>query len=263
MDTTTPAEGVVETQPAQTTEAVADSHADDQAIVIDDNGTPSLQPVTSTDSVEETAVATEDTPEVTQAQETDTEVVEWAEKKGLKIDPTNPNEVKLAKMQLENDRRFHEAQQTKQIINPPELLPESEDAAYNTLIERQNVSELKSYVRDWFDANPDMKQYKSELTKISAERPYLQDMEDVAAHLYRDPNFTAKIRNEASREALTNLAQKQQQVPPATGASNTGVFQSNTITPQNVYDMVDSHDQVWFEKNHDRISAAMSGKTLE
>ena len=38
MDTTTPADGVEETQPAQTTEAVADSHKDDQAIVIDDNG---------------------------------------------------------------------------------------------------------------------------------------------------------------------------------------------------------------------------------
>jgi hypothetical protein len=67
---------------------------------------------------------------------------------------------------------------------------------------------------------------------------------------------------QGGRDALTNLAQKQSQVPPGASATNTGVYaSSNTITPSNVFDLIDKHDQAWFEKNHDAISKAMEGKS--
>lgn len=261
MDTTTPADGGTQPEPA-TTEAVADSHSGDQAIVLDDSGTPTMVPVA--EAAEEAVTskeepAAEEAPAEDAQAETDAEIVEWAEKKGLTINPDNPNEVKLARVNLENDRRFHENQNKK--VEPPTLLEPATDPALNTVIDRQNEADTKLYVRDWFDANPDMKQYRTELTKISAERPYLQDMDDVAAHLYRDPQFSAKLKREGGREALTNLAQKQQAIPPSSGASNTRVYESQTITPQNVASLVDSHDQEWFEKNHKEISRAMEGKS--
>ena len=97
--------------------------------------------------------------------------------------------------------------------------------------------------------------------QIASERPYLTDMDDVAAHLYRDPGFVSQMRNEGGRQALENLAQKQSAVPPQASASNTAVYASdNVITPQNVSELVDKNDQAWFEKNHEAISRAMSGK---
>lgn len=272
MDTTTSEDGAVSAQPT-TNEAGADDGA--MVITTDEQGTPTMVPVAqqtttepnaastqdeSTEAVE-TTESTETTEETsTQAQDTDSEIVEWAEKKGLKIDPTNPNEVKLAKMQLENDRRFHEQQQ-KVKVQVPELLEATEDPTLNAIVEKQNTQELKVYVRDWFDANPEMKEHRETLKRIARERPYLQDMDDVAAHLYRDPSFVSNLRKEGGRQALENLAQKQSAVPPQASASNTAVYASDSvITPQNVYDLVDNNDQAWFEKNHDAISKAMQGK---
>jgi hypothetical protein len=271
MDTTPSEEGAVVTAQPVTNEAGADDGA--MAIVNDESGTPTMVPVEQTQTTEEpNAASTQDesttaaTPEpvseeVAQAADkTDAEIIEWAKGKGIAIDPANPNEVKLARVNLENDRRFHEAQQNKPKVTPPDLLEPADDPTINAVVERQNNAELKLYVRDWFDANPEMKEHRDTLMQIAADRPYLQDMDDVAAHLYRDPNFVSNIRQDAGRQALENLAQKQSAVPPQASASNTAVYANeNVITPKNVYDLVDSHDQAWFEKNHDAISKAMQG----
>lgn len=272
MDTTTSEDGAVLAAQPATNEAGADDGA--MVITTDESGTPTMVPVGQETTTETNAASTQDesteaaapqsteTKEevVAQAQDTDSEIVEWAKKKGLEINPNNPNEVKLAKMQLENDRRFHEAQQSKPKVNPPELIETPDDPILSAVVEKQNNLELKSYVAEWFRANPGMEANREDLVRIAAERPYLQDMDDVAAHLYRDPKYVERIRNEGGRQALENLAQKQSAVPPQASASNTSVYASDaTITPQNVYDQVDSHDQEWFEKNHDAISKAMQG----
>jgi hypothetical protein len=273
MDTTTSEDGAVLSAQPATNEAGADDGA--MVITTDESGTPTMVPVeeavtteepnaaSTQDENKEAVVATEpvSAEAPTQAQDTDNEVVEWAKKKGLEINPENPNEVKLAKMQLENDRRFHEAQQNKPKITPPELIEEVDDPTLNAVVDRQNTAELKLYVRDWFDANPEMKEHRETLMKIASERPYLQDMDDVAAHLYRDPQFVSNIKQDAGRQALENLAQKQSAVPPQASASNTAVYASDSvITPSNVYELVDKNDQTWFEKNHEAISMAMQGK---
>lgn len=272
MDTTTSEDGAVLTAQPGTNEAGADDGA--MVITTDENGTPTMVPVNQVQPTSEpNAASTQDEEEAveakaneaeansTQAQDTDSEVVEWAEKKGLKIDPTNPNEVKLAKMQLENDRRFHEMQQNRPKVTPPELIEEAEDPALNQVVQRQNDAEIKLYVRDWFDANPEMKQHREVLMNIAKERPYLHDMDDVAAHLYRDPSFVSNLKNEGGRQALENLAQKQAAIPPEASSSNTNVYaSSNTITPQNVYDLVEKNSQAWYEKNHEKIVRAMKGE---
>lgn len=269
MDTTTTEDGANIAQP--TTNVAG---ADDGAMVIttDEMGTPTMVPVSEANAEAENAASTQDetiepaqageeaAAEPAQATDDSQEIVEWAEKKGLKIDPTNPNEVKLAKLQLENDRRFHEAQQNKPHIAPPELLDNVDDPTLNAIVEKQNVNETRLYVRDWFEANPEMKEHRQDLMQIASERPYLTDMEDVAAHLYRRPDFVKNLRTEGGRQALENLAQKQSAVPPQASSSNTSVFASDSkITPQNVSQLVDANSQEWFEKNHDEISKALAG----
>lgn len=266
MDTTTP-DGGAQAQP-ETTEAVTTGHNADQVITTDDNGTPTMAPVTSaqeeTPSAEE-AVSEEEVPvastEETQAAEdkTDDEMVAWSEKKGIKINPDNPNEVKLARMQLEAERKMHAANQIKS-VEPAEELPLTGDPNYDAIAERLNRREQVDYVRSWFDANPSAKDARTELQEIAAARPYLTNMDDVYAHyLASSPSREADIRKQGGKEALTNLAQKQQQIPPGTNATNSGEYVSGQITPQNVYDLVDKNDQAWFEKNHKAISKAMSG----
>lgn len=234
MDTTTSEDGAVSAQPNN--EAGADEGA--MVITTDAQGTPTMVPVGQTTEEPNAASTQDETQEDTQekaadsvkepAQADDQEIVEWAKKKGIEINPENPNEVKLAKLQLENDRRFHEQQQ-KIKVQLPELLPETEDPTLNAIVEKQNTQDLKVYVRDWFDANPGMKEHRETLMQIAAERPYLQDMDDVAAHLYRDPSFVANLRQEGGRQALENLAQKQSAVPPQTSASNTAVYGKSVV----------------------------------
>lgn len=260
MSTTTSEDGVLNTQPG-TNEAVNDDGA--MAIVNDDNGTPTMVPLaeaTSAEAPEETsteqpsgeAVVEEPT---AQATETDAEIVEWAKKKGLEINPENPNEVKLAKLQLENDRRFHATQQQlKQSPPPPEAMPEVEDPILNEVVQRQNANELRIYVRDWFEANPDMKANREELMQIANERPWLQDLDDVRAHFLASPERLTRVQQDGGRKALENLAQKQAAVPPKAGASDPSVYGSgNVITKDNVNQLIEKNDQAWFEKNYDTI----------
>ncbi|MBA3678777.1 hypothetical protein H0W80_01090 [Candidatus Saccharibacteria bacterium] len=270
MDTTTTEDGA--TPVAQPTTNVAGT--DDGAMVIttDESGTPTMVPVSEADTEAENAASTQDetteeptgsteaVADATQATDDSQEIVEWAKKKGLEINPENPNEVKLAKLQLDNDRRFHESQQNKPQIAPPELMDNVDDPTLNAIVEKQNVNETRLYVRDWFEANPEMKEHRQDLMQIATERPYLVDMEDVAAHLYRRPDFVSNLKSEGGRHALENLAQKQSAVPPQASSSNTAVYASDTtITSKNVAQLVDSNDQAWFEKNHDEISKALAG----
>ena len=267
MDTTTSEDGAVTAQPNN--EAGADEGA--MVVMNDDMGTPTMVPMnqvrpepnvasTQDETQEDTQEKAAEEPTVPDAQADSQEIVEWAKKKGLEINPENPNEVKLAKLQLENDRRFHEQQQKIKVL-PPELIEESEDPALNAVVERQNNSELKLYVRDWFDANSEMKEHREDLAQISAQYPYIPDMDVIKSIYLGSQDRSNQLKQEGGRQALENLAQKQSAVPPQASASNTSVYSSDTvITPQNVYDLVDRMDQRWFEKNHDAISRAMSGK---
>jgi len=258
MDTTTPVDGVANdvatgntlgsVTPAEptTTEAVAD---ESQATPADETSTsPTDQP---SEQAAEEAPASD---------KTDEEIQAWAEKKGLKIDPSNPNEVKLARMQLDNERRFHEERNAQKVtVNPPEEVPLTGNESMDEVIARQNKTDMQLYVRDWFDANPDMKDYRTELAQIANDRPWLQNMDDVKAHFLADPSRAEQLKREGGREALTNLAQKQQNVPPTANATDATVFQSAKITPQNVDELVAKNDQRWYQEHRDEILAAAFG----
>jgi len=263
MDTTTPVDGVASsdavnapagpTQPIKT-EAVAD---DSQTAPVkqgqDDEST-------STDQDQNADAASgESTPPEAQAND-EAELAKFAKAKGYDSEKLTDGERKALDMARNAEKKMHEATQTaKTNIEPPQEVPLTGQDNIDEVIARQNASDLKLYVRDWFDANPDMKEHRQDLQKIADERPWLQNMDDVKAHFLADPNRTAQIEKEGGRKALTNLAQKQQAIPPSANANNSGVFESSKITPENVDELVAKNDQAWYIAHRAEIQAAAFG----
>lgn len=258
MDTTTQDAGAQ----AQPDEGAVSSQGD-MVVTTDDMGTPTLVPV---DQVQETpsteaetsepAADTQETEEPAQA----VDITQWAKSKGLEINPENPTEVKLATMQREAEQKMHEAtRQAKESIPLPDILPEVADPTMNAIVERQNKIETVQYVNSWFKANPELEQYRGELARIASDRPYLEDMEDVAAHLYREPKFIERLQNEGGKKALQNLAQKQSNIPPASAATNSGEFSNGTLTAQNVDQMVAGMSLDEYKKRLPEINKALAG----
>lgn len=207
---------------------------------------------------ESTADSTEEPQEAPQQEESQADgddVQAWAEKKGLPLD----DPIKLAKMYRDAEKRMHEAttQVPKTPIDPPELLEPTGDVNYDQVVERQNVQEQRIYVRDWFDANPDMKEHRDDLARIASERPWLTNLDDVRAHYLASPDKLKSMKTEGGREALTNLAQKQQQTPPSAGATNANSYATNKLTPQNVDSMVAKMSPEEYQKRLPEINAAM------
>lgn len=249
-DTTTPVDGVasdaaVASPPAEeatqpSTEAVDDTQ------VSDASQTPSADEAVSEDSSQSSQA---------QAELGKDELTDWLQKKGLEINFENPNEVKLANMQFNAEKKMHEATQ-KPSITPPEPVAETGDDTLDELVARQNKLELQTYVRDWFETNPEMKEHRSDLKRIADEKPWLQNMDDVKAHFLADPNRTEQLKQDGGREALTNLAQKQQGRPPVANATNSADYTTGKITSENVDQLVVQNDMEWYKANREEILRA-------
>lgn len=262
METTTP-DGGASAQPT-TPAAVTTGYNADQVITTDEAGTPTMVPATSADASASAGEAVSEEPQAPETQAT-TEAADdieaWAEKKGIDLKTADP--VKLAQMVRESEKKMHEATQAARSvapIAPPQDLPTTGDPNYDPIVERLNRSEQIQYVTSWFDANPEAKAHKGELQEIANRYPELTNMDHVYAHFLANPKRETDLKQAGATEALTNLAQKQQQIPPGANATNSGVYESQAITARNVWQQIDSHDQAWFEKNHDTISKAIAGK---
>lgn len=257
MDTTTPVDGADSAQP-QSTEAVT-VEGNEQVITTDENGTPSLEATSTNDQpVQDEAV--EDAPAPTQA-DSDDDVESWAKKKGLPLE----DPVKLAQMYRDAEKKMHEATAKAREFNTAVMDQPLIDYTGNEVIDQiatqMNQLTIQNKVNSFWESNPEAREFESKMAEIVTERPHLRDDLDALYALARnDPSREAELKREGGRQALTNLAQKQQAVPPTASATNGGSYESAVITPSNVYDMVDSHDQQWFEQNHKAISDAMQGK---
>lgn len=262
METTTPVEGADSAQPTQPTEAVK-TEGNEQVITTDENGTPSLEPVTSQDEPSANE-AVEDAPAeastaTTQAEDSD-DVESWAKKKGLPLE----DPVKLAKMYRDAEKRMHEATEKAREFNTAvmdqPLVSYTGDETVDALAAQVNQLTIQNKVNSFWEANPDAREFEGKMAEIVMQRPHLQnDLDALYALARNDPTREQDLKREGGREALTNLAQKQQAIPPNAASTNTQSYESSAITPSNVYDLVDKNSQEWFEKNHAAISKAMQG----
>lgn len=247
MDTTTQDEGAIQAQPIESGAEAAEVQS--QPTEEQSASQPQDQP-------NESSADSEQPQEEAQEESQADDVKEWAEKKGLPLD----DPIKLAQMYRDAEKKMHEVTQTqKSQVQPPEPLELTGDINYDAIVERQNQQELRTYVRDWFDANPEMKQHRDDLMKIANERPWLQNLDDIKAHYLADPSRLQSIKTEGGRQALTNLAQKQQQSPPNASATNANSYASSKITPQNVDQMVANMTPEEYQKRLPEINAALQG----
>lgn len=261
MDTTTN-DGGAQAQPDNTSTAVTtEGHNADQVITTDSNGTPTMEPVTSQSESAEAAPEPEKESEAQATAEPTDDVESWAKEKGLPLD----DPVKLAKMYRDAEKKMHEATskarelETATVAQAP--LEYTGNPDVDSLTAQVNTLLIKNNVNDFFSNNPQAREYESKMAEIVTQRPHLQnDLDALYALARTDPSREAQIKQDGGREALTNLAQKQQQIPPGTNATNSGVYASSQINPQNVYDLIDKNDQAWFQKNYDTINKAISGK---
>lgn len=249
MDTTTSGDGGAQPQPKEPEAVQAE-------VVQDDQSTSQPQDQPNESSADSTAEPTEAPQQEESQADGGVDIEAWAQKKGLPLDDPK----KLAEMYYNAEKKMHEATQTqKSPVQPPEPLDVTGDVNYDQLIQRQNQQELRTYVRDWFDANPEMKEHRQELMQIANERPWLNNLDDIRAHYLASPDRQKNLKSEGGREALTNLAQKQQQTPPSAGATNANSYATNKITPQNVDEMVAKMSVEEYRKRLPEINAALQG----
>ena len=261
MDTTTTDGGAAEATQPEPTAAVIEQG--DQVISNDENGTPILASPAQSSADDEAVTEETSTEATTETQAPADDIESWAEKKGIDLKKADP--VKLAQMVRESEKRMHEATvkarelETTSVAQAP--LEYSGDPNIDSLTAQVNTLLIKNNVNDFFNSNPQAREHESKMAEIVTARPHLQnDLDALYALARTDPSREADLKQAGGREALTNLAQKQSQIPPTANATNGGVFEGQTITASNVYDLVDNNDQAWFEKNHSLISKAMSGK---
>lgn len=258
METTTPVAGdTTVSEPTQPTEAVT-TDATDQVITTDENGSPSLDAVTSTED-QPSATEAVDAPAPTQADGDDIE--DWATKKGLPMD----DPVKLAKMYRDAEKKMHQATEKAREFNTAvmdqPLIDYTGNEAVDQLAQQVNQLTIQNKVNSFWEATPEAREFEGKMAELVIQRPHLQnDLDALYALARTDPSREADLRREGGREALTNLAQKQQAVPPNAASTNSQSYETAAITPSNVYDLVDKNGQEWFEKNHSAISKAMEGK---
>lgn len=128
------------------------------------------------------------------------------------------------------------------------------------VIKRLQRMEVKDSVREFFDKNPEARQYEKEMAKIAVESGLYGSPEAIlqASYAIALSKNSDSVKSQGKREALESLAHKQQAAVPTGNAVNQNM-ETATITPQNVDRWVATHSQEEFEKNYEAINKAMAG----
>ena len=234
-----------------------------------ENGAEEAQPVETeqTEAVETTEQPEEQTEEAAEPSE-DGELEKFAAAKGLELDSENAK--KAAKMAMNAEKlagrqasRAGELEKATKITE--EQLPEGMTSQQHDNVRMRNL-ELKFAVQEWKANNPEKAALESDMVKVLAENPtkllLVQEghltLDDVY-HIARggNPNVESELKSQGKQEALQNLAQKQKAAVPRGNAVNTST-RAETITKENVNQLVAQNGQAWFEKNYEAINRAMA-----
>jgi hypothetical protein len=248
-----------------TTDTPVDSGAIINGIQVDDQGMAVAQPE-DTEPVEAVTTSEEPTQEAPQEEEPEAEVsdnstVEWLKKKG--IDPSSPEAIeKVADMARNAEKAMHsKAQKASELEKAIDsgILQEAADTGFDSDDKLKLVRmETRMNVRDFFDGNPDAKQFETAMIQELTNKPHLAgDLESLYANAVVKSGKS--LKSQGKREALESLAHTQTAAVPK-GNAVTGAFSSSsTITPQNVDQMVSKMSVQEYQKRLPEINAAMAG----
>jgi hypothetical protein len=239
-------------------------------IAIDDQGMAISEPEDNEE--EATAVKSTDEPEEQVAEVTDEpsdedeQLTKFAQAKGLELDSDNAK--KAAKMAMNAEKLMHnkasKASELERTMSG--MSDESAEQVANAtgqdpeVLKRIQRMEVKDSIRDFWESNPDARQYESEMAKIATESGLYGTPEAIlkASYAMAQSQNSEALKSQGKQEALKSLAHKQQAAVPR-GDAVTSSMTSQTITPQNVDRLVATNDQKWFESNYAAINKAMAG----
>lgn len=253
----------------ETTTPTASEPATIQGVPVDSNDQPIVQAEESpapVEAVKETTQPESESQSEASEPSDDEQLIEFARNKGLELDSENAK--KAAKMAMNAEKAFHaKSQRASQLEKTfTQMSDESaEQVAYNTgqnpeLLKRLQQIEVKESIRNFFDNNPDARNYEEQMAKIAVESGLYGSPESIlqASYAIAKSQDTDSIKSKAKRETLENLAHKQQASVPR-GAATTSEFSSDTtITKANVDKLVAANDQKWFEAHYDEINRALA-----
>lgn len=255
-----------------TTDAAVSTGATIQGIPVDDQGraipdtvaqpeepAPAEAVQETTEQPEEQAEAPADEPS-----EKDDELDSWAKNKGLELD--SDNAIKAAKIARDAERFAHSKSQKASELE--KTMTEMSDASAEQVaqatgenpevLKRVQRMEVRDSIREFWDSNPDARQYQEKMAQIAVDSGLYGTPEAILKASYaiaRSQDIDA-VKSQAKRETLESLAHKQQAAVP-TGNAVTNGTSSSQITPQNVDQMVANMSSEEYRRRLPEINAAI------
>lgn len=190
------------------------------------------------------------------------DLTKWAKAKGLELN--SESEIKLAKMARESEKAMHSAKGEAKSVLQEEAMKTNEMA--DPLAEKIASLEAKVAISDFYNANPDARAYDEKMGEALANDPalleYVRSTGNISAvyGIVKSAD-TAKdaesFKKEGGREALTQLASKQQAAAVKGSAVNSAPSSSEKITPQNVDELIGKNGQQWYMAHRDEINKVL------
>jgi hypothetical protein len=254
-----------------TTEAPVETGATINDIPVDDQGMAIAEPEETEEApaVEETTEEEKEAEapsEPSESNDEDEQLAKFAETKGLELDSDNAK--KAAKMAMNAEKQMHaksqrasELEKTMGQMSDTSAEQVAEATGQNPeLLKTVQRLQVKDSIRDFWEQNPDARQYESEMAQIAPELGLYGSPEAILKASYNEvlSRNTDTIKSQGKREGLESLAHKQQAAVPRGNAVNSGAS-STAITPQNVDAMVAANSNEWFAQHYDEINKAMAG----
>lgn len=204
----------------------------------------------------------EETSQPEEEKSTDPELAKWAKAKGLELN--SESEIKLAKMARESEKAMHSAKgEAKSAL-------QEEAMKTNTMLdptaERLASLEAKVAITDFYNANPDARAYDEKMGEALASDPALLEYVRATGNINAvysivrsaDSQKDAEsFKKEGGREALTQLANKQQAVAVKGSAVSSAPSSSEKITAQNVDALIAKNGQDWYMANRAKINEVL------
>lgn len=199
-------------------------------------------------------------PTVTNTEESDEDVSEWARKKGLPLseEPTE-NELKMARSVKEAERRMHDSTQRTSELETAVGEQIDDAVANNPDLSASDARlakiEAEVAVEKFFRSNPEASNYETKMAELVRENPArarlpLTDLYELAV---ARSGQREDAKREGGREALEGLARKQKATAPR-GNAVSSTASGNKITRQAINEAIQTGNDAWLADNRDEIN---------
>lgn len=186
---------------------------------------------------------------------------EWLKSKG--IDPSDPDAAsKLAKMYREAERAMHAKSKKASELEKSMESQVQQEAELQGFDDNDRLKlykmEVKQAVRDFWDENPDAKQYEKQMIEVLQDNPHLAgDLEALYGKALLKGGVLESSKSAGGKEALDRLASKQKATAP-TGSAVSGSIPSQKITRDVLRQKTEAGDVAWLDKNQNEINRLVS-----